>query len=69
MQWLVGVVVGHVAPVNDGGGARDRWWECVNCCVLMGLVYLQYIFNWTCPFVLNIQQQMTVGFNPHLLFS
>ena len=22
-RWLVGVVVGHVAPMNDGGGARD----------------------------------------------
>ena len=35
----------------------------------MDLTYLQYFFNWICPFVLNIQWQVIVSFNLHILLS
>ena len=31
--------------------------------LILSLAYLQYFFNWTCYFVLNVQWQVVVGFN------
>ena len=33
------------------------------------LTYLQYFFNWICHFILNIQWQVVVSFNLHILLS